>query len=399
MPAQLVFFRFLSQDRIEWRYADGRIRRGAPSEWAAETVGARQILVAPGEALMLNSVAVPSRNRATWGRAVPYALEDQLIEDIESLHFALGSAVDGERLPVAVIGHAALRAWLDVCAQHGLTPVAAIPEPLLIPWREGEWSLLLENRRAVVRMGLWAGFSTERDMLGLLLDRVLSEGGNAKPTGLRIWGWDAASFSEPALSGCERQIETEPGEPLALFASGYQPGATLNLLQGPYGRQTPWGRWLKPWRAAAALAAACLLVQGFTSIYQHWRLQQETLALGAEMERVYKDALPDATRIVNPKAQLEAHLKELRPSGGGEGVFLDLLNRGAQPLIAASEVVLRGFNYRDGQLDLSLQGGNPAALDQLRQQLNQQPGLQAEMRTSQREGQIESKVTLKKAAP
>ena len=116
------------------------------------------------------------------------------------------------------------------------------------------------------------------------------------------------------------------------------------------------------------------------------------------MERVYKDALPDATRIVNPKAQLEAHLKELRPSGGGEGVFLDLLNRGARPLIAASEIVLRGFNYRDGQLDLSLQGGDPAALDQLRQQLNQQPGLQAEMRTSQREGQIESKVTLKKAA-
>jgi general secretion pathway protein L len=74
------------------------------------------------------------------------------------------------------------------------------------------------------------------------------------------------------------------------------------------------------------------------------------------------------------------------------------LNRGAQALTSASEVVLRGFSYRDGLLDLSLQGGNPAALDQLRQQLNQQPGLQAEMRTTQREGQMESKVTLKKAA-
>ncbi|MBL8250127.1 MAG: type II secretion system protein GspL [Candidatus Competibacter sp.] len=398
MPVQLVFFRWLSQDRVEWRHGDGRIRRGAPSEWAAETVGARQILVAPGETLLLNPVALPSRKRATWAKAVPYALEDQLVEDIESAHFALGPAPDGERLPVAVIAHATLRAWLDTCAQHGLTPAAAIPEPLLLPWREGEWSLLLENRRAVVRTGPWSGFATERDTLGLLLERALSEAGEAKPNGLRVWGWDAAGFSDPALAGYERQIETEPAEPLALFASAYQPGVTLNLLQGPYGRQNHWGRWLKPWRAAAALAGACLLVQGATSLYQHWRLQQETLALSAEMERVYKDALPDATRIVNPKAQLEARLRELRPSGGGEGVFVELLNRGAQPLSAATEVVLRGFNYREGQLDLSLQGGNPAALDQLRQQLSQQPGLQAEMRTTQREGQMESKVTLKKAA-
>lgn len=397
MPVQVVFFRWLSADRIEWRHGDGRIRRGALSELAAETVGARQILIAPGETLLLNPVAMPGRKRAAWTKAVPYALEDQLIEDIEALHFALGNAPESERLPVAVIGHATLRAWLEACGQHGLTPAAVVPEPLLLPWREGEWSLLLEGRRAVLRTGPWAGFTTERDTLDLVMDRTLVEAGEAKPACLRIWGWDAAGFSDSALAGCERQIETEPTEPLALFASGYRPGASLNLLQGPFGRQTQWSRWLKPWRAAAALAGACLLVQGFTAAYEHRRLQQETLALSAEMERVFKESVPDATRIVNPKAQLEAHLRELRPSGGGEGVFLELLNRGAQPLMATTDVILRGFNYRDGQLDLALQGGDPAALDQLRQQLNQQPGLRAEMRTTQREGQVESKVTLKKA--
>ena len=95
---------------------------------------------------------------------------------------------------------------------------------------------------------------------------------------------------------------------------------------------------------------------------------------------------------------MEAHLRELRPNTATAGTFLELLNRGAQPVANFQDVILRGFSYRDGQLDLSLQGGNPAALDQLRQQLNQQPGLQAEMRTTQREGQIESKVILKKAA-
>lgn len=114
------------------------------------------------------------------------------------------------------------------------------------------------------------------------------------------------------------------------------------------------------------------------------------------MEQVYKEAVPGATRIVNPKAQLEARLRELTPSGGGGG-FLDLLYRGGQPLTGFTELTVRGLSYRDGQLDLALDGGSPAVLDRLRQQLDQQPGLRAEVRTTQREGQVESKVTLKKA--
>ena len=189
-----------------------------------------------------------------------------------------------------------------------------------------------------------------------------------------------------------------PAEPLQLYAATYQPGATLNLLQGSHGRQTQWGRWLRPWRAAAALAGLWVLVQGGASLYERWRLERELVALGAEIERVYKDAMPGSTRIVNPKVQLEARLRELRPSVTGGGALLDLLNRGGQPLANFPDVVLRGFSYRDGQLDLSLQGGSPAVLDQLRQQLNQQTGLQADIRTTQREGQAESKVTLKRAA-
>lgn len=398
MPAQLVFFRLLSPEQAEWRRPDGVIRRGSLPELAADAGGARQIMVAPGETVILHPIAAPSRKRSTWARAVPYALEDQVVEDIEALHFALGNALDGDRLPVAVVGHATVRAWLEACDQQGLSPAAAVPEPLLLPWREGDWSVLLDDRRAVVRLGRWDGFAAERDALGLVLAQALSEAGDDKPRRLRLWGTGAAQFSEAAIAELERAVEADPVEPLDLFAATYQPGTTLNLLQGPHGRQANWGRWLRPWRAAAALAGLWLLAQGGAHLYEHWRLGRELVALGAEMERVYKDAVPGSTRIVNPKAQLEARLRELRPSGAGGGALLELLTLGGRPLVGFPDVALRGFNYRDGQLDLSLQGGSPPVLDQLRQQLNQQPGLQAEIRTTQREGQAESKVTLKKAA-
>ena len=392
MPAPLCFFRFVSDDEAEWLRPDGKVQRGPLADLAAQTVGARQILVAPGEKVTLHRLALPSRKRSTWARAVPFALEDHLVEDIDTLHFALGGVVDDGHLPVAVVHRALLRAWLASCEQAGLAPAAVIPDPLLLPWQSDEWSVLLEERRALVRTGRWEGFVTECDNLALLLNQALAEAGDAKPQRLRVWGTPPTELAE---TGLEPHREDAPAEPLALFAAGYQTATILNLLQGAYSRQAHWGRWLRPWRAAALLAGMTVLAQGIGQVYEHWRLQRELTALRAEIERTFKDAVPEATRIVNPKVQMETRLRELAPSGG-DG-FLELLYQGAQPLANFPNITLRGLGYRDGQLDLALEGGDPAVLDQLRQQFDRQPGLRMDMRTTQREGQMESKITLKKA--
>ncbi|MEZ5579407.1 MAG: type II secretion system protein GspL [Candidatus Competibacteraceae bacterium] len=393
MPAPLCFFRFVSADEAEWLRPDGEVQRGPLADLSSQSDGARQILVAPSEAVTLHRLALPSRKRSTWARAVPFALEDYLVEDIETLHFALGGAVDGGYLPVAVVDRILLSAWLETCDQAGLTPAAVVPDSLLLPWQNDEWSVLLEARRALVRTGRWEGFATERDNLALLLAQALAEAGETKPRCLRVWGAPATELAE---TGVELSPEDTPSEPLALFASGYQPATVLNLLQGGYSRQAHWGRWLRPWRAAAALVGMTLLVQIAGQVYDHWRLQREVTALRTEIERTFKDALPEATRIVNPKVQMETRLRELAPSGGSG--FLELLYQGAQPLAHFPNVTLRGLGYRDGQLDLALEGGDPAVLDRLRQQFERQPGLRMDMRTTQREGQMESKITVKRAS-
>lgn len=395
MPISLSFFRILPAEQGEWLRPDGAVHCGPLTELANPPGNARLILVAPSEAITLHRVPLPGRNRALWARAVPYALEDQLIDDIETVHFAMASVPDGERLPVATLGHAVLRGWLETCAQAGLTPTAVIPDVLLLPWQDGDWSVLVENGRAVVRTGRWEGFALERESLHLFLDQALVEAGDAQPRRLRIWGSPPPPLT---ASGTAWQVEEAPGEPLQLFAVGYQPSTILNLLQGPYSRQTQWKRRLRPWRPAAILAGAWLLLQGVAVVYEHQQLQREQIALQTKMEEVYKSAVPGATRIVNPKAQLEARLRELTPTDAQGGVFLELLHQGGQPLVDFPDITLRSLNYREGQLDLALEGGNPATLDQLRQRFEQQPNIRAEMRTTQREGRLESRVTLKKAA-
>ncbi|MCP5158531.1 MAG: type II secretion system protein GspL [Gammaproteobacteria bacterium] len=395
MPVPLCFFRFFSSDQAEWLRSDGTIQRGPLPELAGQVSDVRPVLVVPGEALTLHRVPLPGCKRALWARAVPYALEDQLIDDIETLHFALGGTLDGDRLPVATVDHTVLRGWLETCAHAGLTPVAVIPDLLLLPWQDGDWSILLENQRVVVRTKSWEGFVTESETLELFMNQALTEASDAKPQRLRIWGDPLPALTTTSL---QWHVEGHPAEPLQLFAAGYQPATALNLLQGPYSRQTPWKRRLRPWRTAAMLAGAWLLLRGVTLIYEHEQLRREQVALQIEMEQVYKAAVPGATRIVNPKAQLEARLRELTPTDVDSGTFLELLHRSGQLLVDFPDITLRGLSYRESQLDLALEGGSPATLDQLQQRFEQQPGIHAEMRTTQREGRLESKITLKKAA-
>ena len=394
VPAPLGFFRFTTPDHGEWLAPDGIVWHGPLTELAMQSGHSRLLLVVPGESVTLHSLPLPGRNRTTWARAVPYALEDALADDIETLHFAIGTVPEEGRLPVAVVAHAQLRAWLECCTQAGLNPVAVVPEPLLLPWQPGDWSVALDGQRAVVRIGRWDGFATDRETLAFMLNQALVEAGDARPQRLRVWGGPP-----PEQVGADPEWRIEPHPPeLLQWLAGHEPPTPLNLLQGPYRRQTHWSRRLRPWRAAAGLAGAWLILQGITQAYDYRRLGQELTVLQTGMVQVYKDAVPGATRIINPKAQLEARLRELAPAGGGDGGFLDLLYRSGQTLAAFPELTLRSLSYRDGQLDLAVVGGNPAVLDRLRQQLEQQPGLRAEVRATQREGQVESKVTLKKAA-
>ena len=393
MPQNLLF-RFLTSEQVEWFKPESGTRQGAPAELAAQSGSDRLLLVAPGETISLIEAKVPGRQRSARLKALPFALEDNLAADVEELHFAVSEFTDAT-IPVATVDHKTLQAWLDSCTQAGLGPYAIIPEPLLLPYEEQAWSLLLDDNRAVLRTGRWSGFSTDQSELDLLLGLLLAEAGEQAPQYLRVWG-----ELTPELTGLDlelRQEENQP-EPLRVFAAGYDPSAVINLLQGQYSHQTQLGKWLRPWRAAALLAGVWLLAQLVLQISEYRQLKQEQARLVMAMEQVYKEAVPDAQKIVNPRVQLESRLKELRSGDASSGTaFLDLLYRGGQPIQALQGVTLRSLRYKENQLDFDLEGGSLELFDQLKQRFTEQAGLEAQIRTTKREDKVESQVTVKKA--
>lgn len=393
-------FRFVDKEEVEWLNQDSHAVHGTLAELARDLGNRQPLLVVPGEAVLLSQVQVPGRNRATVRKAVPYALEDNLADDVEALHFAVGP-IEGAGVPlaVAVIRHDILQGWLDACAAADITLAAAVPDPLLLPYAEGEWSLLLEEDRAVLRHGLWQGFATEQDNLTLLLDimRAAQESGaDGEPARqrLRVWG-----EITPEVASLDMDIfpETTSAHPLALFASHYRQTPRINLLQGPYSRQAQLGKWLRPWRTAAILTGCWLGLQLILQVSEYTHLQQEKDYLQAEMSRIYKEAVPEATRIVNPRVQLQTRLQELgRDDASEEAVFLELLHQGGQALANVNGITLRSVRYKQNQLDMDLESSNLETFDALQQRFDQQTQLNAQMRTTMQEGKAQSQVILRK---
>nr|MDQ2696253.1 type II secretion system protein GspL [Pseudomonadota bacterium] len=121
---QTLIFRFAAPDQVEWLRPGGAPEAGSLADLAARAGGLRPVLTAPAEAVLLTSARLPGRQRGTWLKAVPFALEDNLAEDVEDLHFAVGAPPPGGEVPVAVVRHDDLRGWLSACAGAGVAPAA-----------------------------------------------------------------------------------------------------------------------------------------------------------------------------------------------------------------------------------------------------------------------------------
>jgi len=358
----------------------GSIHAGTLADAASEASGQRVVVLVSGADGLLTRVDMPVRGRQRLLRAVPYALEEQLSEEVDNLHFAVGMAQEDGGWPVAVISKQFMDSLTADFLEAGLDVQQVIPEILALPNNGDETSVLVENDVALVRTGSSSGFAVDSDNLGIMLAARMTDEEAALPS-LHLFVREDELRPDTAEYVGETRVEAFAGDPLNVFARGLE-GSSMNLLQGAYSRSGDWARLLRPWRATAALLVTGIIISNVVMGIDYFRLSRESEQLHAEIEQTFKEALPETRRIVNPRIQMQQQLDALQRRQGTGGGFLSLLSQSGSVLKGMQGVQVSGATFRAGRLDVDLTVNNLQLLDQLKQALMENGRLSVEIQSA-----------------
>ena len=349
----------------------------APLETVLLQAGNRRLVVfVPSEDVRLTALALPARQAAKALQAAPYALEEQLADDVEILHFAIGRQL-AERWPLAVVARARMDQWMAPFIERGLRPDALIPDALALPVPdETHYSLLLAGDQVIVRTALDSGFVCQREDLDLCLQI-------ADPERQRTLRALVPRGEDVDLTALGRAVEPLHGFASALEAllQNHRPETAIDLLQGPYSTQQDWMRLWQPWRAVAALALAAIALAASLHALQAWTLGRELAALDAQNIARYQQVFPEETRIVDLSAQLEQQASRLRGGASGQAMLL-MLDVLARALKAVPGLTLQTVQYREGALFAGLTGPNLELLEKLKAWFGETRGATMEVQSA-----------------
>lgn len=375
-------------------YGFAKEASGELREAALRSQGSRIVVLAPASPMMTCVAELPPTPSARLRQALPYALEEQFAEDVESLHFAMGKRDSDGKLPVVAVDRDLMSRWQALFAEAELRPHVMLNEALALPWNEGEWSLLLQDDEALLRSGTAQAYNIPMAQLAPWLAVAL----HARTTPLsRVRVLDARqgdndSVWQEGLTGIEIAYE-KVDSALSLLA-GADLSGSINLLQGDFSRKEQLGRLWRPWRATAAMLGVWLLLQGGMSVGNYFSLSARDAKLYAAIEQVYRETFPETRNVVNPRVQMERQLASLQGGGNG-GAFVFLLAASGPVLGEIDGLELRNLRYRQDELELELELKDLASLDRLREALQQQR-LAVDVRgATTRENKVESRIALR----
>jgi general secretion pathway protein L len=342
--------------------AQPRWRRSAPGERVREGRGlegldghamADDVVVwTPAAESLLLRAQLPTRSAAKIAQALPFTLEDHLIEPPEQLHFAFTHEADGG-LAVAVTTRERMRGWLAALQAAGLAPTRLAPVSLSLPLAAGAWTLAFGEDEMALRCGLHSGFGGPRESLPpAWLHAALAEARseNRAPESILVAeapaDLDLAAWSE-ALG---LPVQALPATQGGAHAS------TLNLLQQAY---APRGRSAGLWRAylpAGALLAAWLAGTLVVDAIEWLRLARAARAGEEEMRALLMKSFPDTRVVLDAAEQMRRGLETLSAGTGApaSGDLLALLARALPAIDRESRARLQGFEYTESAVTLRI---------------------------------------------
>jgi general secretion pathway protein L len=387
------------QEETEWLTIDDTgqsetvRQRGSLTLAAAVSRTGRVVALAPATQILLAEPELPPGSGVKLARAVPFALEEHLTEDIDHMSFAVGRRRPSGSTPVAAVSRAVLQGWIAELKTAGLEPLAMYPDISLMPENPGQTVLWMEKERLSVRRPGALPFAVELSpvreamvVAGVIADPLDTESPPKVPESAVLyitredWAQSQEEFEELTEHFESLKVQLLPDGPLPWLARGLEGTDAVNLLQGEFARTTDFGaRWHR-WRTPALVACGLLITHVAAQGLQIHQARRESAALDAQIAGVFSAAMPAET-LQDPRRQMQSRLDRIRKLGASPEYFLRTLKVLSGALAVTAKTNIDALSYHENSLDLKVTAPSLASVSQLSKLIGKQ-GLTADIQSS-----------------
>jgi len=278
-----------------------------PSNPEAEIV----VLIPTLQTLITEITLPPKIGQKHWRAAAASILEEQISEELEEVHIAIGAPSSANQYPVIVVKRVFITQWIEELNSAQLKPTVMIPDCYALPWEPDHATIWWEHDITLVRLSKNRGFAIEGTQLHWVLSGSLD---NTSVTALDIWHRDQAPPLENIV--LPTHAHTTPNEYLPLFATALEQPPAINLLQAEFSvskQSTINTKELIRWGIQVFSVWLVMFIGGYSLEWSIFSKRNATLE--NTITALYHEVFPDAKSVVSPKQRIEHELSSLNQQG------------------------------------------------------------------------------------
>jgi len=367
-----------TQNSVRQLQNNGQLLELAESE---QTGTVNDVILLTGTQCQVLNAPMPIKQPRQIIKALPFALEDQLANELDQNHLVFLGRADGQAY-AATINHEIMGTIsLSFPAQKMFFA------PLLLPNTPGVTSILILDGQACVRLDEYSSFSVPVTLLALTLERYLSPENANKSV--------AICFAEEPDELLQVQLENLGLDiSLSKFSDIYQHILTqarqskTNLLSGPYQVKIKKENVAnQKFKALFALAASLFVIVVATNWIKASEQNNLASLVKTASKQYYQTLFPDETVRRGLKRMFNDKLETASPDSQSSAGFTQILANASSQIRKNKDAQMQSVRFatNKGVLEISLLINNIAQLDSIKQQLEKN-GLTVEIASANNDG-------------
>lgn len=377
----------------DWILLDdaGNVRDSGNGTLSTMPQADKAVVILAADRVLSAAVMLPGLKRNKLETALPFALEDTLIEEASDAHVTPGEKLPDGRTVLYAVNKGWLTRFLAAAGSARLRIRKVIPEHCLLPVRDNEWSMAWDGTQGFLAMAAGMGRALDCGSATIAPAALRLHLQQRAPAALRLFALDHEVQLPDWGLGVPVIFERQSFD----WRRADIPAGAPDLL---WGRFTPPARIgeLWPWLRPALMAALLLFtVEAVLSNVEWMMFALEKRQLDRQMTEIFRETFGADATIVDAPLQMRRNVARLRHATGAidDADFLPLLNKFSA---VAPDANLRTLRYEDGKLDIEMMQSGDMALITLRQRLSE-AGLQMQVMDTQDSGDA-TKVQLRVSA-